>query len=109
MDINPSDKKILFSLLNQYLPHTTIWAYGSRIKGNAQPWSDLDLVVFTGAEQGYQVSLLKEALEESNLTFRVQIFEWDSLPDNFKTNIKAQHEVLAHGTHTSAAISQSNR
>jgi len=53
------------------------------------PWSDLDLVVFSGAEQKHQLSLLKEALEKSNLSFRVGLLEWDSLPDNFKANIEA--------------------
>ena len=64
VDINPRDKEMLFSLLAQYLPNTSVWAYGSRVGGYARPWSDLDLVVFTGAEQKYPLSLLKEALEE---------------------------------------------
>jgi len=94
IDIKPGDKGILFSLLEQYLPHTTVWAFGSRVSGHALPWSDLDLVVFSGAEQKYQVSLLREALEESNLSFRVDLLEWDSLPDNFKTNISASSAPL---------------
>ena len=64
VDIKPHDKKILFALLAQYLPNTTIWAYGSRVSDNARPWSDLDLVVFSSTEQRYQISLLKEAFEE---------------------------------------------
>ena len=89
IDIKPHDEKILFTLLTQHLPNTTVWAYGSRVSGHSRPWSDLDLVVFSGAEQRYRISLLKEAFEESNLTFRVDILEWDSLPDNFKANISA--------------------
>jgi len=87
MDINPRDKEILFSLLARYLPQTTVWAYGSRVSGNALACSDLDIVVFSSAEQKRNISLLKEALEESNLSFRVDLLEWDSLPDSFKTNI----------------------
>ena len=94
IDIKPRDKEILFSLLTQYLPNTTIWAYGSRVTGHSQPWSDLDLVLFSGGEQKCRISLLKEALEESNLSFRVDLLEWDSLPDNFKTNISASSTVL---------------
>ena len=95
IDINHSDKEILLSLLAQYLPHTSVWAYGSRVKGSAKLWSDLDLVVFTAAEQRCRLSLFKEALEESNLSFRVQLLEWDYLPDNIKENIKASHAVIA--------------
>jgi hypothetical protein len=52
-------------------------------------------VVFTGVGQGSQLSLLKEALEESNLSFRVDLLEWDSLPENFKKSIKAGYAVIA--------------
>ena len=94
IDINSRDKEILSSLLEWYLPHTSVWAHGSRVTGSAKPWSDLDLVVFTETEHKYQLSLLKEALEESNLSFRVELLEWDSLPDNYKTNITASHAVI---------------
>ena len=94
IDIHPHDKEILYSLLSRYLPNTTVWAYGSRAVGNALPWSDLDLVVFTKVNQEYQLSLLKEALEESNLPFRIDLLEWDWLPDDFKANIEASHTVL---------------
>jgi predicted nucleotidyltransferase len=94
VDIRPHDQEILYSLLSRYLPDTTVWAYGSRATGNALPWSDLDLVIFTKANQEYQLSLLKEALEESNLPFRIDLREWDWLPDDFKANIEASHAVL---------------
>ena len=89
INISSHDKKILFALLAQYLPNTTIWAYGSRVAGYAQPWSDLDIVVFSNTAQKQQISFLKEAFEESNLSFRVDLLEWDALPDNFRTNICA--------------------
>jgi len=98
IDIKSSDKKILFSLLAQYLPHTTFWAYGSRVAGHARPWSDLDLVVFSKGEHKHQISLLKEALEESNLSFRVDLLEWDSLPDNFKENISSSPTAILKGS-----------
>ena len=97
IDIKPRDKEILFSLLAKYLPDTTIWAFGSRVSGHSRPWSDLDLVLFTAAEQKYRISLLKEALDESNLSFRVDLLEWNSLPDNFKTNISESATVLMKG------------
>ena len=94
VDINPRDKEILFSLLERYLPQTAVWAYGSRVSGHALPCSDLDLVVFSSAGQKCRISLLKEALDESNLSFRVDLLEWDSLPDSFKKGIASSHVVL---------------
>ena len=94
IDITARDRGILFSLLARFLPDTPVWAFGSRVTGGAMPWSDLDLVVFTKAEQKYRLSLLKEALEESNLSFRTQLLEWNYLPENFRKNIKASHAVI---------------
>ena len=94
IDINPRDREILFSLLERYLPQTAVWAYGSRVSGHALPCSDLDLVVFSNAEQKRRISLLKEALDDSNLSFRVDLLEWDSLPDSFKKEIENSHVVL---------------
>jgi len=91
VDINPHDKEILCSFLSRYLPDTPVWIYGSRVTGNALPWSDLDIVVFTKADQKYQLSLLREAFEESNLSFRIDLWEWDWLPDDFKANIESSH------------------
>ena len=58
IDIIPRDKEILISLLTSHLPDTPVWAYGSRVSGGAKPWSDLDMVVFTGTEHKHKLSLL---------------------------------------------------
>lgn len=94
IDITPDQRKILLDLLNDYLPGVTVWAYGSRIKGTARPQSDLDLAVFASAEQKRSVAALKEALEESQLPFRVDLFVWDEIPTQFRDNIQQAHVVL---------------
>ncbi|GHT59862.1 hypothetical protein FACS1894109_16560 [Spirochaetia bacterium] len=95
IDLKSHDRDTLVSLIGQFLPHSIVWAFGSRVKGSSCPWSDLDLVAFTQMEQRPQVSLLKEALEESNLPFRVDLLEWDGIPENFKENIKAEYVVIS--------------
>ncbi len=96
LDITPDQRRILLDLLDDYLPDVTIWAYGSRIKGTARPQSDLDLSVFTSAEQKRAVAALKEALEESQLPFRVDLFVWDEIPEQFRENIQQAHVVLVN-------------
>ena len=59
----------------------------SRVKGAARPNSDLDLVVFTTPAQRPQVSELKDALDDSNIPFRVDLHVWDELPERF-------HEII---------------
>ncbi|MDR3124216.1 MAG: nucleotidyltransferase domain-containing protein [Treponema sp.] len=94
----PRDRDTLVGLIDRFLPGTPVWAFGSRVTGNSRPWSDLDLVVFAGAEQRPRLSLLKEALEESNLPFRVDLLEWEGLPENFKETIKAGYAALHNGS-----------
>lgn len=98
IDIEPQQQKELLALLKCFLPNTTAWAYGSRVTWNNRHSSDLDVVVFAAVEQKKKVGYLREALEESNLPFRVDLFVWDSIPDQFKPNIEAAYYVLQEKT-----------
>ncbi|MDE0145224.1 MAG: restriction endonuclease subunit S [Nitrospira sp.] len=94
LDITANQRKTLLALLKRHLPNTTAWAYGSRVKWTARPQSDLDLVVFTAPDQDRRVSELREAFEESNLPFRVDLFVWDVVPEQFRKQIETEHVVL---------------
>ena len=93
-DIDAAQRKTVLALLERHLPNTAAWAYGSRAKWTARPQSDLDMVVFASPEQNGQVSHLREAFEESNLPFRVDLFVWDAVPEKFRKQIEAEHVVL---------------
>ena len=97
MEIMPDHRKILLTLLHRFIPGVAVWAYGSRVKGTSRPYSDLDLVVFTTPEQYHLVTELKEALDESNIPFLVELLIWDKLPEEFHHIIAAQHVVLQKG------------
>ena len=94
IDITAGQRKTLIALLQRHLPETTAWVYGSRTKWTARSQSDLDLVVFAGPEKHPQVGALREALEESDLPFRVDLFVWDDVPCLFRKQIEAEHVVL---------------
>ena len=94
IDITAEQRKIVLALIERHLPNTTAWVYGSRAKWTARPQSDLDLVVFATPEQNGQVGELREAFEESNLPFRVDLFVWDAVPAQFRKHIKRDHVVL---------------
>ena len=94
IDITPDQRTTILALLERYLPNTTVWVYGSRAKWTARPQSDLDMVVFATSEQNRKVFDLREAFEESSLPFRVDLFVWDSVPEQFRKRIEVEHVVL---------------
>ena len=94
IDITAEQRRTVLALLNRHLPDTTVWAYGSRVKWTSRPESDLDLVAFARPEQSAQVTELREAFEESNLPFRVDLFVWDEVPGSFRSRIEGDHVVL---------------
>ena len=96
-DITADDRRTVLALLEQHLPTTAAWVYGSRVKWTSQPQSDLDLVVFSSPEQRDRVGTLREAFEESNLPFRVDLFVWADVPQAFREQILAEHVVIAVG------------
>lgn len=97
IDMTPKQRETLLGLLRRFLPDATAWAFGSRVKGTSRPESDLDLVVFASPAQRRQVSDLKEALDESDLPFLVDLHVWDELPERFHELIRKGYVVVQKG------------
>ena len=45
LNLLPEQRQAIKAILNQWLPHAEVWAYGSRVKGHSHEMSDLDLVI----------------------------------------------------------------
>ena len=97
IDVTADERRTVLALLNRHLPNTTAWAYGSRVKWTSRPESDLDLVVFARPEQSAPVTELREAFDESDLPFSVDLFVWDDVPESFRGKIERDHVVLVDG------------
>ncbi len=91
IDLTGDQRRLVVELIKRHLPYTDVWAYGSRVTWTSRPQSDLDLVVFCGPEQTGQVSDLREAFEESDLPFQVDMLVWDDLPESFQKEIDGNH------------------
>ena len=92
IDLDIAQLRLLKKLIKAHIPGKTVWAYGSRVKWRAEDSSDLDLAVFDCSDR--EIGDLKEALEESNLLISVDVLDWESIPENFKTNIQKKYVVL---------------
>ncbi len=85
---------ILLSIFTSYCPNAEIWAYGSRLKGNAHEGSDLDLVVKSFGERNKSVYTLLDMINDSNIPFIVDIHEYNSLSESFQKEILKQYIVI---------------
>lgn len=82
-------------ILAEYVPECEAKAFGSRVSGKAKPFSDLDLAVDCGKRMNFdQLRLLKEAFEESELPFRVDVIDWHGISSSFKKAIEAKYIKL---------------
>ena len=101
LDLNPRYVAMLHNLMARHLPaEVAVWAYGSRVNGNAHEGSDLDLVLRTPGLTALPVRLLsefREALTDSNLPIFVDAHDWASLPESFHPRILSRYEVVRPG------------
>lgn len=92
--IKPQYLKMLTDIFDEYCPRAEIWAYGSRINGQAHDGSDLDLVVKTFNANNIKAFQLKEIISNSNIPFLVDIQEFDNLPKSFQEEILKNYIVI---------------
>lgn len=85
---------MLTDIFDSYCPDAEIWAYGSRVNGDAHDGSDLDLTVKSFNSDNKDIPTLKRVLSESNIPFIVDINEFDKLPQTFREEIKKDYLVI---------------
>lgn len=90
--------EIIIDILNKYVPNCEVRAYGSRYKGDSKEYSDLDLAIVGKEKLDRKLLMdLREAFEESNLPFRVDVLDWNGISEEFRNVIDAGYEVLNVG------------
>jgi predicted nucleotidyltransferase len=73
-------------------------AFGSRINETTKEHSDLDLAVVGRGKLNRRIKmLLREAFEESELPFRVDIIDYNAVSGQFRSIIDAKYEILQKG------------
>lgn len=97
MLLRDKDKEALKAIFREVAIPIEVWAYGSRINGNAHSGSDLDLVVRTPQLMPMDMddySALCQKITNSNIPILVDLRDWALLPTSFHQNIEANYEVL---------------
>lgn len=96
IDIHPDHLKIVLDVLHKHLPkNAQVWVYGSRAKGTARKYSDLDLAIDCGKPIPNILMIdLKDAFIESELPYKVDIIDWQTTSDDFKEIIDEDRIAL---------------
>lgn len=87
--------RIVHDILQKYLPKYTVWAFGSRVRHTQKPYSDLDIVVVNDQPLAWStMAELSEAFTESDLPWKVDIIDWTSISEAFRSHIKSHKLTL---------------
>ena len=91
IDATPEELEIIDRILERYVPHCEVRAFGSRAKWHAQDHSDLDLALVGDTEIDQStIADLKDAFAESDLRYRVDVVDWHKVSDAFRDAIKSE-------------------
>ena len=95
IDITPVQGQIVRDILQKYVPQYEVWAFGSRVKMTARPYSDLDLAIITQQPLPLTISAaLNDAFSESDLPWKVDIVDWANTSSLFRALIEQEKVIF---------------
>ena len=95
IDLTNEQFNIVRQILQKIVPDYKVGAFGSRVKGTARKYSDLDLVVYSDEPISLQIQAeLAEAFSDSDLPFKVDIVNWATTSDSFRKIIEQDQLIL---------------
>jgi len=94
IDIDPRDWADVVRILQEQIPDIEVWAFGSRVKHTAKPYSDLDLALITQQPLSLaRLAAITDAFATSDLSIQVDVVDWASASEAFRMLI-AQNKVV---------------
>lgn len=89
IDIPENHLSAIRNILHDYVPHCEVRVFGSRITTNAKEYSDLDIAIVGKKPIDYSIiAEIKEAFQKSDLPFRVDVLDWNTISPEFRTVIE---------------------
>ena len=91
--INIREKELIIEKIKTFFPHAKILVFGSRLSGKFRKFSDLDISLDDGNPLDLtNLSLLEEALTQSDLLYKVDIVDWNRITKDFQEIVLEQNE-----------------
>jgi uncharacterized protein len=72
----------------------TVYCFGSRARGNARAFSDVDLMVVSDKNQARLLARIRETLEDSNFPYVVDIVQERDCAESYRANYLAERVLL---------------
>jgi predicted nucleotidyltransferase len=95
IDIGARDWALVQRLLFSELAGLQVWAFGSRARKTAKPYSDLDLAVLAPqALSMAELARINDAFDSSDLTIKVDVVDLRSISEAFKARIDKDKVLL---------------
>ena len=89
LGVTKEEQKIIVEILKEYGDKYSFYYYGSRVKGNFNKTSDLDILIKGEEEMPLaDVVSLKENMDESILPYIVNFTDYNSIDESFYNLIK---------------------
>ena len=95
LDLPERQLKMVCDILQEIVPDREVRSFGSRVKGTAKSYSDLDLVVMGDGELPVRtMNRLVESFQESELAIRVDVLDWSTISPAFQQVIGKKYVVV---------------
>jgi predicted nucleotidyltransferase len=110
IDLTPGQLETVKRILAAHAPQAEVRAFGSRATRTAKNYSDLDLAIVGERKLTLgEMSRLREAFEESDLPFRVDVLDWHAISPEFRRVIEQGYEVIQNPPQDPKGLSESVR
>lgn len=91
IDLEDRYLDLVREIVHRLAPNCEVRIFGSRVRGTARKYSDIDLaLVGTKKLPDQIISELKQAFSESDLPYRVDVLDWHGLAPSLRQIITDQ-------------------
>jgi predicted nucleotidyltransferase len=95
LDVRRDHLVLIQTVLRAHVPSAIVRAFGSRVRGESRPTSDLDLCLDHSVPLSFEtLAALRDAFAESNLPYKVDVLDWQGLDPVFQSLIQKDSVVI---------------
>jgi type I restriction enzyme S subunit len=98
LDLEERHREHIRTILGQHLGGrrgVRVYAYGSRVRGNAHRFSDVDLAIESAQPIGVELLFaLRNAFDDSNLPYSVDVTDLAHATPGFRASVDRDRELI---------------